>query len=76
MDPHQTELPSIHAATQRFVLVAAATLVLAACLVFAGWQFRIPILRGQVFGSFVAPDAALCFLLSGLSILLLIEPNE
>jgi PAS domain S-box-containing protein len=70
MDSNRNELPSIHEATRRFGLVAATTLVLAACVVLAGWQFRIPILRGQVFGSFVAPNAALCFFLGGLSIFL------
>lgn len=36
----------------------------------AGWQFRIPILKGQALGTFVAPNTALCFILAGTSILL------
>ncbi len=44
--------------------------VAAGLAVIAGWQFRIPVLKGQAFGTFVAPNAALCFVCCGLSLLL------
>lgn len=54
----------------RRVAVYLAILVVAAGLaVIAGWQFRIPLLKGQAFGTFVAPNAALCFVCCGLSLL-------
>jgi PAS domain S-box-containing protein len=45
-------------------------LVAAGLSVVAGWQFRIPVLKGQFFGTFVSPNAAACFILCGVSILL------
>ncbi len=44
--------------------------VAAGIAVIAGWQYRIPLLRGQAFGTFVAPNAALCFVCCGVSLLL------
>jgi len=70
MASEDAQIPSEQTAVRRVGLVACYVLILAAILVFAGWQFRIPILRGQVFGSFVSPNAALCFILCGFSILL------
>src|SRR5579864_5282900 len=70
MDSEDTQIPPLYGAVRRTGIAAASTLVAAACLVMAGWQLRIPILRGQVFGSFVSPNAALCFLLCGCSLLL------
>lgn len=48
----------------------ASTLTAAALLTLVGWQFRIPVLKGAYFGSFIAPNTALCFGLCGISILL------
>src|SRR5882672_1647903 len=69
MDSKNSQNQAVHSAAERFGLLASYVLIVAGCLVFAGWQFRIPILRGQVFGSFVAPNAALSFLFAGLSII-------
>ncbi|HEY2392810.1 MAG TPA: ATP-binding protein [Candidatus Angelobacter sp.] len=70
MAPEEAQIPSAHPRIRRIGLVACYVLIGAQLAVFAGWQFRIPILRGQVFGSFVSPNAALCFLVCALSILL------
>src|SRR5579864_9749577 len=70
MDSEDIQIPPLYGAVRPTGIAAASTLVAAACLVMAGWQLRIPILRGQVFGSFVSPNAALCFLLCGCSLLL------
>ncbi len=70
MDSEDAQIPTVHPFIRRVGLLACYGLIVAAILVFAGWQFRIPILRGQVFGSFVAPNTALCFLFGALSILL------
>jgi len=57
--------------TLKRVAAALATLLMAAgALVLAGWQFRIPLLKGETFGTFIAPTSALCFILCGASILL------
>lgn len=48
----------------------AVILIVAALAVLAGWHFRIPLLKGSLLGSFVAPNTALCFILCGLSALL------
>jgi PAS domain S-box-containing protein len=73
MDSEDIQILPLYAAVRRTGIVAASTLIAIACLVMAGWQLRIPILRGQVFGSFVSPNAALCFLLCGCSLLLQIS---
>ena len=70
MDSEDIQILPLYAAVRRTGIVAASTLVAIACLVLAGWQLRIPILRGQVFGSFVSPNAALCFIICGFSLLL------
>jgi PAS domain S-box-containing protein len=70
MDSENIQILPLNATVRRIGIVAAFTLVALSCLVMAGWQLRIPILRGQVFGSFVSPNAALCFLLCGVSLLL------
>ncbi|MGE5109447.1 MAG: sensor histidine kinase [Acidobacteriaceae bacterium] len=44
--------------------------ILAGSLIIAGWQFRIPLLKGAMLGTFVAPNTALSFLLCGVAILL------
>jgi PAS domain S-box-containing protein len=71
-----TQIPSAYPVVRRFGLIACYVLILAAIMVFAGWQFRIPVLRGEVLGSFIAPNTALCFLLFALSILLQISPSK
>lgn len=48
----------------------SALIILAGLCVIAGWQFRIPVLKGAALGTFVAPNTALCFVLCGVSILL------
>lgn len=53
----------------RRVAVYLALLNVAAGLaIIAGWQFRIPILKGQAYGTFVGPNAALCFIVCSLSL--------
>src|SRR5580704_14658215 len=76
MSSEDTQIPSAHTVVRRFGLAACYVLILAAIMVFAGWQFRIPILRGEVLGSFIAPNTALCFFLVALSILLQISPSK
>lgn len=49
---------------------AAVLLVAAGALICAGWQLRISALKGECFGTFVAPNAALMFVLVGVSVLL------
>ena len=44
--------------------------ILAGSLIIAGWQFRIPLLKGAALGTYIAPASALSFLLCGVSILL------
>lgn len=52
---------------------AAASLIAwlllgASLLILAGWQFRIPALKGAMFGTFVAPYTALMLILAVLSV--------
>ncbi len=70
MDSEDIQILPLYSAVRRTGIVAASALVAIACLVLAGWQLRIPILRGQVFGSFISPNAALCFIICGFSLLL------
>jgi signal transduction histidine kinase len=42
--------------------------VAVACVTLLGWQFRNPLLRGDLVGTFVAPNTALCFIVCGISI--------
>lgn len=67
--PTQNLVPS--PVVRRAGTLATLALIGGSLVVMAGWQFRIPLLRGQIFGSFVAPNSALCFLVCGISILLL-----
>jgi PAS domain S-box-containing protein len=55
-------------------LMAALTLA-AGILVTLGWQFRIPLLRADFMGTFVAPNTALLLILFGLSLLLQVRPG-
>ena len=48
----------------------AAIVCLAGLIIIAGWQFRIPLLRGELFDTFVAPNTALLFVVCGISLLL------
>lgn len=48
----------------------AVTLVIAGILICVGWQFRIGFLKGEFFGTFISPNAALLFVMFGLSCLL------
>lgn len=63
---------SLKRASFAFALVPLIVCV----LVCFGWQFRIPLLRGELGGSFVAPNTALCFILCGLSIVLQLTPRR
>ncbi len=76
MDSEDAQMPIAHPVIRRVGLLACYGLIVTAMLVFAGWQFRIPILRGQMLGSFIAPNTALCFFLFALSILLQISPSK
>jgi signal transduction histidine kinase len=51
-------------------------LISAGVLVLLGWQFRIPILKGQFGGSYVAPATALHFILLAFALLLLQDPER
>jgi PAS domain S-box-containing protein len=68
MAPEEAQIP--RTGIRRIGLAACFALIVASLAVFAGWQFRIPALRGQMYGSFVAPNSALCFLFCAVSILL------
>jgi signal transduction histidine kinase len=57
-------------ALPRLSRFGALFLIVAGTIIIAGWQFRIPWMRGHAFGTFVAPMSALCFLCSGISVLL------
>ncbi len=54
----------------RISVILAAIPIVAAILILLGWQFRIPLLKGEAFGTFVAPNTALCFLLCSASLYL------
>src|SRR6266404_7149552 len=56
--------------TNNFAKLTAAMLVIAGILICVGWQFRIGFLKGELFGTFISPNAALLFVLFGLSCLL------
>lgn len=57
--------------TLRRIAAALAVLeIFAAALILLGWQYRVPVLKGEAWGTFIAPNTALCFLLCGLGILL------
>jgi PAS domain S-box-containing protein len=51
-------------------------LVAGGAAVLAGWQFRIPLLKGELLGSFVSPNAAACFSVCGVSILLQLRAEQ
>ncbi len=76
MDSEDAQIPTAHPFIRRVGLLACYALIVAAILVFTGWQFRIPILRGEMFGSFIAPYTALCFLFLALSILLQVSSSK
>ena len=76
MNSEDAQIPSAQPVVRHVGLLGCYALIVAAVLVFAGWQFRLPILRGQVLGSFIAPNTALCFLLFALSILLQISRSK
>ncbi len=54
----------------RIAVWLASLIILAGLCIIAGWQFRIPVLKGAALGTFVAPNTALCFVLCGISIIL------
>ena len=58
------------ATLSRIGKITSWLLILFSLTIIAGWQFRIPWMRGQAFGTFVAPTSGLSFLCSGLSVLL------
>jgi signal transduction histidine kinase len=60
----------VSAPPSRHLAFALAILHIAfGCAVIAGWIYRIPLLKGDGFGTFVAPNTALLFILCGLGIL-------
>lgn len=59
----EKKLRSIGRSTAIFICVAGL-------IVIAGWQFRNGVMRGELFGTYVAPNTALFLLVSGISILL------
>ena len=52
----------------RVAALFSALLVLFGLLVIAGWVYRIPLLKGAMYGTFVAPNTALLLVATGLSI--------
>jgi signal transduction histidine kinase len=56
--------------SQRIGRALAIVPTIGGVIVLMGWQFRIPLMRGDSLGTFVAPNAALCFILCGAGILL------
>jgi len=54
----------------RVASAASSVIIVGGLVIILGWQFQIPLLRGQALGTFVAPNSALCFVFIGLSILL------
>src|SRR5882757_3047501 len=71
----ETAIPQWHSSVvperiNHFAKLTAATLVIAGILICVGWQFRIGFLKGESFGTFISPNAALLFVLFGLSCLL------
>ena len=63
-------MSTVEQSLKRASLVFAAVPLFVSILVCIGWQYRIPTLRGEMSGSFVAPNTALCFILCGFSIIL------
>jgi len=55
---------------RRLSLACGWTLIAGALVGIAGWQFRIPALRGQFFDTVVAPNTPVLFLLSGMAVVL------
>jgi signal transduction histidine kinase len=62
--------PNSHTVADRISAYASIFLILGGLAVIVGWQFRIPSLRGEFLGTFVAPNTALLFVLAGTSLLL------
>ncbi len=54
----------------RVAFYAALALIAAGVCVCVGWELRVGVLRGESFGTFVSPNAALLFILVGASCLL------
>jgi signal transduction histidine kinase len=48
--------------------LASWLLLIASLLILAGWQFRLPALKGAMLGTFVAPNTALLLILAVLSV--------
>ncbi len=62
-------IPAVQASPgRRLSLLLSGVLVLAGSLMIAGWVYHVPILKGAMFGTFVAPNTALLLLLTGISI--------
>ena len=55
---------------EHFPRVAGAVVLLIGSIVFAGWAFEIPELRGASEGPKMMPSTALCFMLAGLALIL------
>ncbi len=60
----------------KVAFLAALLVGLAGICVLLGWQFRIPALKGEFFGTFVAPATGALFLLSAISVLLQIGAGK
>ena len=63
-------MPDLPATRVRVATYLALLNIAGGLAVLAGWQFRIPWLKGEAFGTFVSPNSAACFILCGLSLLL------
>jgi signal transduction histidine kinase len=63
-------IPSLSSDTRGLARVLALFLMVISVGIIFGWQFEIPLLKGELFGTFVAPNTALLFLISSISLLL------
>jgi signal transduction histidine kinase len=68
VSPLQSASFSAQSRINLIALFAPAVLCIGGLLVLAGWQWQIPLLRGDFRGSHVAPMTALCFILLGVTV--------
>jgi signal transduction histidine kinase len=57
-------------------VICSSVLITAGTLVLFGWQFRIPVLKGQFHETFITPVTALHFILLAMALLVLHRPER
>ncbi len=62
--------PNTKLLSDRIATGAGLLVLLAGIATISGWQFRVPILKGEIAGSVIAPNTALCFTLSACALLI------